>query len=51
LNEHETVEHEEWIEARRATIPDLAEPDEPVAFASRDHEQAAVAELLGFSRI
>jgi uncharacterized protein len=33
------------------TIPPLAEPDEPIAFASRDHEQAAVAETLGFSRI
>lgn len=33
------------------TIPALAEPGEPVAFASRDADQAAVAELLGFSRI
>lgn len=33
------------------TIPLLAEPGEPIGFASRHHEQAAVAELLGFNRI
>lgn len=33
------------------TVPALAEPGEPVAFASRDREQAAVAELLGFTRL
>ena len=33
------------------TIPPLAEPGEPTAFASRDHEQATIAELLGFMRI
>jgi predicted nucleic acid-binding protein len=32
-------------------VPGLAEPGEPIAFASRDEEQAAVAELLGFVRI
>jgi uncharacterized protein len=33
------------------TVPSLAEPGEDVAFASRDREQAAVAGLLGFTRI
>ena len=33
------------------TVPTLAEPGEPIAFASRDHDQAAVAELRGFNRI
>ncbi len=32
------------------TLPPLAEPGEPIAFASRDQEQAAIAELLGFNR-
>jgi len=30
------------------TVPPLAEPDEPRAFASRDQAQRAVAEQLGF---
>jgi predicted nucleic acid-binding protein len=33
------------------TVPALAEPDEPVAFASRDDDQAVVAESLGFQRL
>jgi predicted nucleic acid-binding protein len=33
------------------TVPALAEPDEPIAFASRDDAQAAVAESLGFQRL
>ncbi len=33
------------------TVPPLAEPDEPIAFASRDDAQAAVAEGLGFRRL
>ena len=32
------------------TIPKLASPGEPVAFATRDEEQGAVAEFLGFAR-
>lgn len=34
------------------TVPALAAPEkEEIAFASRDEEQAAVAEQLGFKRI
>jgi hypothetical protein len=33
------------------TLRSLAEPGEELAFASRDHAQATVAQLLGFSRI
>jgi len=33
------------------TIPKLAEAGEPIAFASRDEAQAAVAIVLGFTRI
>lgn len=33
------------------TLPSLAETGEELAFASRDQDQAAVAELLGFTRI
>jgi hypothetical protein len=33
------------------TVPPLAEPGEHIAFASRDDEQATIAELLGFTRI
>lgn len=33
------------------TVPPLAEPGEEIAFASRDEDQAAVAVLLGFSRL
>lgn len=32
-------------------IPAIAEPGEPLAFASRDDDQATVAESLGFVRI
>lgn len=35
----------------RLTAPKLAAPGEPVAFATRDAEQAAVAESLGFALI
>jgi hypothetical protein len=45
----------QWMRGTLATaaltIPSLAQPDEQVAFASRDPEQAAVAELLGFNRV
>ena len=33
------------------TVPPLAEPGEPIAFATRDDEQAAVSEALGFLRL
>lgn len=33
------------------TVPALAEPAEPIAFASRDDEQSAIAGLLGFTRL
>lgn len=32
-------------------IPSLADPGEPLGFASRDDDQATVAESLGFARI
>jgi predicted nucleic acid-binding protein len=33
------------------TLPSLAEPNEDLAFASRDRDQAAVAERLGFALV
>jgi hypothetical protein len=33
------------------TVPALAEGGERIGFASRDHDQAAVAQLLGFDRV
>ena len=39
------------LSTARLTVPSLADPGEPVAFATRDEEQGAVAEELGFARI
>ena len=36
------------LAAAAITVPRLAEPDEPQAFATRDQAQRAVAEQLGF---
>ena len=38
------------LAAASLTVPPLAEPGEEIAFASRDREQAAAAERLGFTR-
>lgn len=52
VREHALRTMDAWhLATATLTIPALAEPGEPVAFASRDADQAAVAELLGFSRI
>jgi predicted nucleic acid-binding protein len=52
VREHALRAMDAWHLATAAlTIPSLAQPDEQVAFASRDPEQAAVAELLGFNRV
>jgi uncharacterized protein len=39
------------LAAASIVIPDLVEPEEKGAFASRDAQQAAVAQLLGFTTI
>jgi hypothetical protein len=52
VREHALRAMDAWhLATATLTVPTLAEPGEPVAFASRDYEQAAVAELLGFNRI
>jgi len=52
VREHALRAMDAWhLATATLTIAPLAEPDEPIAFASRDQEQGAVAELLGFSRI
>lgn len=52
VREHALRAMDAWhLATATLTIPPLAEPGEPTAFASRDHEQAAIAERLGFTRI
>jgi hypothetical protein len=52
VREHALRAMDAWhLATATLTIPPLAEPGEPTAFASRDHEQATIAELLGFMRI
>lgn len=51
VREHALRAMDAWhLATATLTIPTLAEPGEPIAFDSRDEQQAAVAELLGFSR-
>jgi len=53
VREHALRALDAWHLAVAAlTVPALAKPEkEEIAFASRDDEQAAVAEMLGFKRI
>jgi predicted nucleic acid-binding protein len=39
------------LSTARLTVPSLADPGEPVAFATRGELQGAVAESLGFARL
>ncbi len=49
VRDHALRAMDAWHLATAAiTVPPLAEPDEPRAFASRDQAQRAVAEQLGF---
>lgn len=51
VREHALRAMDAWhLATATLTVPALAEPGEPIAFASRDQDQAAVAELLGFNR-
>ena len=51
VREHGLRTLDAWhLSTARLTVPSLADPGEPVAFATRDEEQAAVAEALGFAR-
>ena len=51
VREHGLRTLDAWhLSTARFTVPSLADPGEPVAFATRDEEQAAVAEALGFAR-
>jgi predicted nucleic acid-binding protein len=52
VREHGLRATDAWhLAAAAIVMPDLVEPGEPGAFASRDAQQAAVAELLGFTTI
>jgi predicted nucleic acid-binding protein len=52
VREHGLRTLDAWhLSTARLTVPTLAEPGEPVAFATRDEEQGAVAESLGFARV
>ncbi len=50
VKEHGLRAMDAWhLAVAELATPELAEPGEQVAFASRDAQQAAVAELLGFT--
>ena len=53
VREHALRALDAWhLAVASLTVPALAKPErEEIAFASRDDEQAAVAEMLGFKRI
>lgn len=52
VREHGLRAMDAWhLAAASIVMPDLVEPEEKGAFASRDAQQAAVAELLGFTTI
>ncbi len=53
VREHALRTLDAWhLAVASLTVPALAEPEgDEIAFASRDETQAAVAELLGFSRL
>ena len=52
VREHALRAMDAWhLATATLTMPPLAERGEPIGFASRDHEQATVAELLGFKQI
>jgi predicted nucleic acid-binding protein len=49
VREHGLRTLDAWhLATARLTVPKLAAPSEPVAFATRDAEQASAAEALGF---
>ena len=52
VREHGLRPLDAWhLSTARLTVPSLAEGGEQVAFATRDEEQGAVAESLGFARV
>jgi predicted nucleic acid-binding protein len=52
VREHAIRAMDAWhLAVASLAIPGVAEPGEELAFASRDAEQAAVAAILGFTRI
>jgi hypothetical protein len=52
VREHALRAMDAWhLATASLTVPRLAEAGEPIGFASRDQEQAAIAELLGFERV
>ncbi len=52
VREHALRAMDAWhLATASLTVPVLAEPGEPIAFASRDEDQSAVATTLGFSRL
>jgi hypothetical protein len=52
VREHALRAMDAWhLAVASLTLPDLAELGEELAFASRDQEQARVAEYLGLTRI
>lgn len=52
VREHALRAMDAWhLAVAELAVPGLAEEGEDVGFASRDHDQATVAERLGFTRI
>lgn len=52
FREHARRAMDAWrLAVASLTVPLLAEPGEPIAFACRDERPAAVAELLGLARV